>query len=477
MRNTTYSCVCILALWMLTSFAAKTQDLPSNSKWQIPSFAEFINANEQISSSIFSLKKDDAISFNNQTTTSNVLHFDGTDDEINLGDIDAMDFRRGDFSIAFWMKSTITNDANTYILSKRFFCGCSTFWNVGLTPAGNVFLELSEKGCVNIEQLNSAVAVNDGEWHHVVLIRAGMELLIYLDGELNTSKKTTGIADLNNSDAVRMGTNTCAELGFGTLFRGSIEELRIWNKARTAQDIMASMSCELAGDEEGLLAYYDFNQGIASGNNSNETTLLDRTANAYHGNLLNFALTDNFSNWLPAEIPITSCEDICADTDEDGICDEEDNCLNIANADQVDNDGDSIGDLCDEDDDNDGVNDSEDAFPFDASETMDSDSDGIGDNADNCINTPNPDQLDNDNDGIGDNCDSCPQDANNDSDFDGICDGDDNCLSTANADQADNDGDSIGDLCDEDDDNDGVNDSEDAFPFDASETMDSDSDG
>ena len=35
------------------------------------------------------------------------------------------------------------------------------------------------------------------------------------------------------------------------------------------------------------------------------------------------------------------------DSDGDGVCDEIDNCINTANADQADGDGDGIGDACD----------------------------------------------------------------------------------------------------------------------------------
>ena len=71
------------------------------------------------------------------------------------------------------------------------------------------------------------------------------------------------------------------------------------------------------------------------------------------------------------------------DTDADMVQDNVDNCPNIANANQLDTDGDGLGDACDDDDDN----------------------DTIPDNQDNCPNTPNQDQLDTDNDGIGDVCD------------------------------------------------------------------------
>ena len=64
-----------------------------------------------------------------------------------------------------------------------------------------------------------------------------------------------------------------------------------------------------------------------------------------------------------------------------------------------------------------------------------------------------------------------------DSDSDGLIDSLDNCHDVYNPDQLDNDGDTIGDECDSDDDDDGILDSYDAFPKDATETEDSDGDG
>jgi hypothetical protein len=80
-----------------------------------------------------------------------------------------------------------------------------------------------------------------------------------------------------------------------------------------------------------------------------------------------------------------SLGDVCDDDDDgDGVADGADNCPLIANSDQANVDGDSFGDVCDEDD----------------------DADGIGDGADNCPVDANPQQFDADVDGIGDACDA-----------------------------------------------------------------------
>jgi len=76
------------------------------------------------------------------------------------------------------------------------------------------------------------------------------------------------------------------------------------------------------------------------------------------------------------------------DSDNDNVCNAEDNCPGVANEDQLDNDEDGIGDVCDTDDDNDGILDVDDNCPFIENEDqLDSDMDGIGDACD--VNSTN----------------------------------------------------------------------------------------
>jgi hypothetical protein len=133
---------------------------------------------------------------------------------------------------------------------------------------------------------------------------------------------------------------------------------------------------------------------------------------------------------------VVNCNAPNTDTDNDGVPNDTDNCPLVANPDQANNDGDTLGDVCDLDDDNDGVDDT----------------------VDNCLDVSNPDQEDLDGDGLGDACDD-------DRDGDGVPNGNDNCPDVSNPEQFDNDHDGIGDVCDRDDDNDGVDDVNDNCPF------------
>jgi len=158
------------------------------------------------------------------------------------------------------------------------------------------------------------------------------------------------------------------------------------------------------------------------------------------------------------------------DADGDGVPDDEDNCVWLANPDQVDTEGDSWGDACDLWPEEDNL-----LSPCGPWCQVDEDGDGIAGTLDvdfpspmgddNCPLLYNPDQADDDHDGVGNACDLCPEpnimspcgDACLDSDGDGISDwGDctgvesDECPGTPSAGSGDSDGDAVPDVCDPD---------------------------
>ncbi|KGJ92175.1 leucine-rich repeat domain-containing protein [Thalassotalea sp. ND16A] len=206
------------------------------------------------------------------------------------------------------------------------------------------------------------------------------------------------------------------------------------------------------------------------------------------------------------------------DTDKDSVGNNSDNCPLVANTFQMNSDDDAFGDACDNDDDNDGVVDAEDDYPLDAAKfnAVDADNDGWPteqDSDDNNAAVPSetfvdtdgdgladsggltPDS-DDDNDGVADVDDAFALDVNEwlDTDSDGVgnnADLDDDNDQYSDADEiavgsdpldasskpADFDGDFIADVSDDDIDNDGVLNADDAFDFDASESVDTDGDG
>jgi hypothetical protein len=178
---------------------------------------------------------------------------------------------------------------------------------------------------------------------------------------------------------------------------------------------------------------------------------------------------DAFTDDNGVTFDVTCSDDL--DSDEDGVLDADDNCVDTPNPLQVDLDDDGLGDLCDDDRDGDAVLDDDDNCPdFANTDQANADADGVGDvcdddddgdlvpdTEDNCLGLANPDQAESDGDGLGDACDP-------DDDDDGVLDGDDNCPLVYNDDQLDFDQSGQGDVCDDDDDWDGVEDALDLCP-------------
>lgn len=130
--------------------------------------------------------------------------------------------------------------------------------------------------------------INTGSWTHVAVVKSGTSVQLYVNGVLDGTGTIARSPVLN---AFRIGTlfqNGVQQAKY--YFPGSIDEVRIWNKALTVGEIREKMFCTLAGNESNLVAYFRVD---AYGG----TTLYDCTSNNRHGTLVNMEGGD----WIESE--------------------------------------------------------------------------------------------------------------------------------------------------------------------------------
>jgi len=86
----------------------------------------------------------------------------------------------------------------------------------------------------------------DNEWIHVAFSFDGTTCKLFVNGELaNSTDKAAGL--IPNPVPISI---------IGSKFLGKIDEVRIWNLARSQTAIQSTMNGALSGDETGLVAYY-----------------------------------------------------------------------------------------------------------------------------------------------------------------------------------------------------------------------------
>ncbi len=142
-----------------------------------------------------------------------------------------------------------------------------------------------------------------GTWYHVAVTfdASTQEMRLYKDAVL-----------VNTATMVPSYNETFLQLGAfqgANFFNGTMDEVRIWSTVRTQGELLDNKDCALSGSEPSLLAYYNFNTGVAGANNSGDTILNDLHGFCpINGKLVNFALTGTVSNWVAPGAPISgSC--------------------------------------------------------------------------------------------------------------------------------------------------------------------------
>ncbi|NVB39173.1 hypothetical protein G6O69_15125 [Pseudenhygromyxa sp. WMMC2535] len=101
--------------------------------------------------------------------------------------------------------------------------------------------------------------VTPGQWQHVAVSRKGKTLTFFLDGRAVGKAKLRGAA-VATGQGVGVGARPRNAAGF----RGAIAEVRIWERARSPEDIRGHARRELTGGEAGLLAYWPADEGAGA---------------------------------------------------------------------------------------------------------------------------------------------------------------------------------------------------------------------
>lgn len=176
---------------------------------------------------------------------------------------------------------------NTKILGKM-----SNTLNNGYVLGQYLLMNYSEIFTPDHYEIQAGSIPLDSAWiHFATTYKAGDKMKCYVNGVLvgETAVSANPIATNNESFIIGVAPWDIHALQYF----GHIDEVRIWNVARTVTQINSTMFKRLNGDETGLVAYYDFD--VETGN-----TLPDKSNNGNNGTVM----ANDYWSWATSFAPV-----------------------------------------------------------------------------------------------------------------------------------------------------------------------------
>lgn len=237
---------------------------------------------------------------------TDAISLDGTDDYVTFGDAPAL--KLATFTLECWFKreaggstagtgvggvTAIPLIAKGRGQSDGSNVDCNYFFGIDGT-SGVLVADFEDMATGLNHPVSGNTVIPIGEWQHGVVTFDGTTWRLYLNGRLEAEQTSDG--QVPRSDSIQHASLGTAMNSTGTpegYFAGTLDEVRIWNYARSQTQIQTAMNSEIAA-ENGLVARYALNE--SSG------TAISSTA----GQIINGSLANGVfhTTGAPFDIPI-----------------------------------------------------------------------------------------------------------------------------------------------------------------------------
>ena len=192
--------------------------------------------------------------------TGSALTFDGVDDYVDCGNSAVLNgFQQMTLSAWVYVNEFSTGTYQGRIISKRSWPNNSYDLVTGIrngTPiAGAGFY--GQNGIVGVTSTDYPFETN--KWYHLAATNTGTVQKMYINGiEIAVTNVNTGPIVATN---VPLWIGQFSNNHEDAAFNGQIDDVAIFNRALTPEEVQYNMYHKLAGNENGLVGYWDFDEG------------------------------------------------------------------------------------------------------------------------------------------------------------------------------------------------------------------------
>lgn len=228
----------------------------------------------------------------------NAIDFDGIDDQVIVSNASSLINSGTGISMGMWV-----NPRNTFPSFPDFDCFGgfrnnfdADFYIIQIS-ATDIEARFRNSAGINFDITYNGLLLNT--WQHFAFTYDWVDIKLFHNGNEVGSQSANGtITNANENFYLGNGLYQGTEF----LMNGQLDEVVLYNRALTANEISCMQHGDIDTASMGLTLYYNCNQGIAGGNNTGNSTLLGLTGQPT-GTLTNFTLDGTNSNWV-AGVPI-----------------------------------------------------------------------------------------------------------------------------------------------------------------------------
>jgi hypothetical protein len=216
------------------------------------------------------------------------LQFDGVNDYVDLPESASLTTGfTNQITIEAWIYSD--NFLNASIIAS----GNQNDYAIASQPNGKLRVDLYGIDAASGGAFFSKASLTTNTWYHIAVTYNGSTETILINGQVDTARSASGTLGTSpQGEDIRIGAYNASNF-----FRGIIDEVRIWNIARTPAEIQQHMNTTLTGSRSGLVGYWQFDEGSG-------TIAYDSSGHSNNGTLI------NGPTWITSSTPITSIKEL-----------------------------------------------------------------------------------------------------------------------------------------------------------------------
>lgn len=222
---------------------------------------------------------------------NNAIDFDGTNDHIVFGD--PAPLKLTTFTIETWFRrdgagaATSTGTGGLTMIplvtkgraQDEMPANLNMNYFLGINNSTNVLAADFEEATGPNHPILGRTVICNGVWYHAAATYDGTKWQLFLNGQLENEEiesATPASVSIQHFGIATAFTSTPAAAGF---FNGAIDDVRIWNSARTASQIQSNLGVEIPS-APGLVGSWNMNEGAGG-------TTADTSGNNITGTLTN----------------------------------------------------------------------------------------------------------------------------------------------------------------------------------------------